>query len=115
MRTAARFWTLASVAALALSSCGGEHASSRTRAPLTHTVTIEGMRFQPEHLRVTSGDIVVWVNRDIVPHTATSAAAGFDSALIDQEKTWQLTTKAAGRFEYVCSFHPMMKGTLEVR
>jgi plastocyanin len=108
--------TLASVAALALSSCGtGERASSRARAPLTHTVTIEGMRFQPERLRVTAGDIVVWANKDVVPHTSTSSAAGFDSALIEQGASWQLTAKAAGTFEYVCSFHPMMKGTLEVQ
>lgn len=108
--------TLAILAALALSSCGtGDGASSRARPPVTHTVAIEGMRFQPERLRVTVGDIVVWVNKDLVPHTATAPAAGFDSALIAQGASWQLTTKAAGTFEYICSFHPMMKGTLEVQ
>ena len=108
--------TLAIGGALALSSCGtGDDAPIRARPPVTHTVTIEGMRFEPERLRVTGGDIVVWVNKDLVPHTATSAAAGFDSALIEQGASWQLTTKAAGTFEYICSFHPAMKGTLEVQ
>jgi plastocyanin len=108
--------TLAILAALALSSCGtGEHASIQARPPVTHTVAIEGMRFQPERLRVTAGDLVVWVNKDLVPHTATAPSGGFDSALIEQGASWQLTTKAAGTFDYVCSFHPMMKGTLEVQ
>ena len=37
------------------------------RKPKTHTVTIEGMRFQPEALTVARGDTIVWVNKDIVP------------------------------------------------
>ncbi len=50
--------------------------------PKTHAVTMENMRFQPESLTVASGDSVVWVNKDLVPHTATSKAGGFDSQVI---------------------------------
>ena len=38
----------------------------------THTVTVDGMRFQPDDLTVASGDTIVWVNKDLVAHTATS-------------------------------------------
>ena len=38
--------------------------------PRTHTVTIDGFRFQPERLTVARGDRIVWVNKDVVPHTA---------------------------------------------
>ncbi len=48
-------------------------------APRVHTVLIEGMRYQPEGLTVVAGDTVVWINRDMVPHTATSASGRFDS------------------------------------
>ena len=58
---------------------------------------------------------MVGVNTPPAPPPAPSPAAGFDSALIEQGASWQLTTKAAGTFEYICSFHPMMKGTLEVQ
>jgi plastocyanin len=44
----------------------------------THTVTIEAMRFRPEHLTVASGDTIVWINKDLVPHTATSEPGRFD-------------------------------------
>jgi len=49
----------------------------------THKVTMESMRFHPDDLTVAPGDTVVWVNEDLVPHTATSQAAGFDSKEID--------------------------------
>jgi plastocyanin len=84
--------------------------------PTTHTVTIEGMKFEPEALTVTAGDTVVWVNRDLVAHTATSAEAGiFDSKLIAPDKSWKLTVRKKGDFAYICTYHPTMKATLHVQ
>jgi plastocyanin len=48
------------------------------RTPVTHTVNIDGSRFEPETLSVV-GDTVVWVNKDLVAHTATSKTGVFDS------------------------------------
>jgi plastocyanin len=81
----------------------------------THTVTIEGMRFQPEVLTVAPGDTVVWVNKDLVPHTATSKAGGFDSKDIQADKSWRYTIQTTGEFAYTCTFHPTMKATLRVK
>jgi plastocyanin len=100
MRLAAAALVLAAAAA-----CG--------RAPVTHTVTIEAMKFQPESLTIHVGDSVTWVNRDLFPHTAT-AKGTFDSAEIASEKSWTYTATSAGSFPYDCTFHPMMKGTLRV-
>ena len=83
--------------------------------PRTHTVTIESMRFRPESLTVARGDTIVWVNKDLVPHTATSKAGGFDSQVIQAEKSWTLTVRKAGDFSYVCTFHPTMTATLLVK
>ena len=80
----------------------------------THTVTIEGMRFQPEVLTIAPGDTVVWVNKDLVPHTATSKAGGFDSKDIQADKSWRYTIRTTGEFAYICTFHPTMKATLRV-
>ena len=65
--------------------------------PKTHTVTMENMRFQPESLTVARGDTVVWVNRDLVPHTATSKAGGFDSQIIQAEESWRVYRAEEGR------------------
>ena len=81
----------------------------------THTVTIEGMRFQPEVLTVAPGDTVVWVNKDLVPHTATSKAGGFDSKDIQADKSWRYTIQTTGEFAYICTFHPTMKAVLRVK
>ena len=80
----------------------------------THTVTIEGMRFQPESITVAPGDTIVWVNKDLVPHTATSEAEGFDSKEIQAEQSWKYTIRNKGDFACVCIFHPIMKGMLRV-
>ena len=116
MSTATAWLVLASAAVLSLPSCtAADRGSRETRTPARHTVTIEGMRFVPEHLRVSGGDTVVWVNTDVVPHTATSPAGAFDSNGLDQGQSWRFTTSTQGTFEYICRFHPTMKGTIEVR
>ena len=84
------------------------------RKPKTHTVTIEGMRFQPEMLTVERGDTIVWVNKDLVPHTATSKAGNFDSKLIEADKSWKHTVRKKGDYAYICTFHPTMKAILQV-
>jgi plastocyanin len=79
----------------------------------THVVTIEGMVFEPAVLTVKRGDRVVWQNKDVVPHTVT-AAGQFDSKLIAADARWSWTARASGRHDYVCTFHPGMKGTVVV-
>jgi plastocyanin len=93
---------------------GGPAVATDARQPKAHTVTIEGMSFQPERLTVTAGDSVVWLNKDPFPHTATSTAAAFDSGHIAPEKSWKLTAEKTGEFGYVCSLHPTMKARLTV-
>jgi plastocyanin len=85
------------------------------RKPRTHTVTIEGMRFRPEMLTVERGDTIVWVNKDLVPHTATSKTGNFDSKDIQVDKSWKYTTQKKGDFAYICTFHPTMKAMLRVK
>ena len=102
------------VAATVIVCVIGLTAGERPKAK-THTVTMENMRFQPESLTVTRGDTVVWVNKDLVPHTATSKAGGFDSQMIPAEKSWTFTVRKKGDFAYVCTFHPTMTAMLRVK
>jgi plastocyanin len=84
------------------------------RKAVTHSVTIDGSKFEPETLSVTVGDTVVWVNKDLVAHTATSKVRAFDSGLIAPGKSWKYKPKRAGDFAYTCTYHPTMNGTLRV-
>lgn len=95
------------LAVLALASTAGQAAE-------TKTVTIENLKFQPATLSVKQGDTVVWKNADLFPHTAT-APGGFDSKEIAANGTWKFTAKKKGTFQYICTLHPTMKGTLVVK
>jgi plastocyanin len=90
-------------------------AASDQAKPKTHTVTIESMRFQPETITVAPGDTIIWVNKDLVPHTATSEAGRFDSKDIQAERSWRYNTRKKGDFAYICTFHPTMTGMLRVK
>ena len=84
-------------------------------APKTHTVVVEAMRFAPETLTVQRGDRVVWVNKDLFPHTATASAGTFDSGSIAPSASWTYVAHEAGDHPYLCSLHVTMKGMLSVR
>jgi len=93
---------------------GSAALAADARKPATHTVTIEGTRFQPEVLKIKAGDTVVWVNKDFFSHTATSKGGGFDSKEIKTDESWKYTVTKKGELAYVCTLHPSMKGTLRV-
>ena len=79
----------------------------------THEVVIQGFVFVPETLTVRPGDVVVWINKDPLPHSATAAGA-FDSGSIAAGKSWRFTARKAGTYPYLCTLHTTMKGTLKV-
>ena len=99
----------------ALASCARSEALPDKPRPRIHTVNMEGMVFRPAVITVRPGDTVVWVNKDMVPHTATSAPAGFDSKVIPANDSWRYRAEKTGDFDYVCSFHPTMTGKLSVQ
>ena len=64
-------------------------------------------------LKVRRGDVVVWINKDPFPHTATAPKV-FDSGSIAADGSWRFTARRAGVHPYICTLHPNMKGTLQV-
>jgi plastocyanin len=80
-----------------------------------HTVVIENMQYNPAELRVHRGDRIVWVNKDLFPHTVTAASHAFDSQSIAANASWTYVANKAGQYAYGCTFHPTMKGLIEVQ
>jgi plastocyanin len=74
------------------------------------------MEFHPAALTVAVGDTVVWINRDIVPHTATAAghAKAWDTGQLLQGQAGRYVATRAGSIRYSCTYHPTMHGTLTV-
>jgi len=87
-----------------------------TAPPRTHTVEIRGMEFHPAVLTVAVGDTVVWINRDIVPHTATAkGTTKWDTGQLGQGQTGRYVVSRAGVSHYACTFHLTMHGKLIIR
>ena len=89
-------------------------AESTTPAPdSTTTVEILNNAFNPPQLNVAPGTTVTFVNRDSVPHTATS-----DNKLFDLEippgSSYPVVLEGEGTVPYHCELHPDMKGSIVV-
>ncbi|HSE96476.1 MAG TPA: cupredoxin family copper-binding protein, partial [Methylomirabilota bacterium] len=79
-----------------------------------HRVEIRRVAFTPAHLVVAPGDTVVWVNRDLVPHTLTAEDGSWDSGMLEADQPWELRVTEGMTGHYVCRFHPAMRGHVEV-
>jgi len=98
--------------ALALTPVADKNATKAARA--SHEVVIDAVQFSPQIMVVHVGDTVTWTNKDPFPHTVTSKEGGFDSHDIAPVKTWSFVPRKKGVFEYLCTLHTTMKGTLKV-
>lgn len=89
--------------------------SAAGHTPQRHEIRIEGFAFKPQSLRVAVGDTVVWVNNDIVPHTATDKAGKWDSGALQKNARWTMVASTPGEQKYDCTLHPTMTGSIVVR
>jgi plastocyanin len=83
--------------------------------PSTHKVDILSFKFIPEHLSVRVGDTILFVNKDLVPHTATAKNGSWDTEEIRGGSERAYVLERAGRFVYVCRYHPAMQAVIEVK
>ena len=79
----------------------------------THRIKMERVSFAPAEITVRVGDTLEWDNSDIVAHTATSKEAGFD-VNVPTKRNGSAVIKAAGTIDYICRYHPNMKGRIVV-
>jgi plastocyanin len=80
-----------------------------------HTVDIVDFLYDPDPLEAHVGDTVTFVNKDAAPHTATASDKSWDSGNLNQGDSWTLKLDKVGTFDYICTYHPDMAGTLIVK
>ena len=85
------------------------------RAGTTHSIQIVDFAFTPATLTVTAGDTVTWTNLDAIAHTVTSTTGAFDSGSLDQGDSFSLTFTTPGTYDYLCTPHPSMTGSIVVQ
>jgi plastocyanin len=78
-------------------------------------VSMKDIKFDPATVTIKAGDTVTWVNDDSVGHDVTGD--DFESGgpgEMQNGDTFDHTFEKAGTFDYVCTVHPGMKGTVKV-
>ncbi|MEO8065652.1 MAG: cupredoxin family copper-binding protein [Candidatus Doudnabacteria bacterium] len=82
---------------------------------ITHAVSIRAVTFSPASITIKKGETVTWTNDDTVTHTVTGDNGGPASQNIPIGDTYNFTFSTAGTFNYHCTIHPLMKGTVIVQ
>ena len=77
-------------------------------------VAITDFKFNPATLTVPVGSTVTWTNQDEEPHTIAAKDGSFHSPGMDTHGTYSFTFTTPGSYDYICSIHPFMTGTVVV-
>jgi plastocyanin len=105
---------------LTMAACGGGGGdeesppanSSPDAASGTKTINMVDLEFEPKELTVPKGTTVTFVNKGEVTHNAKGK--DFFSRVVEPGDSYEHKFTKAGSFDYVCTFHPGMVGTLTV-
>lgn len=113
--------------ALAVAGCGGEddsasedEAPAPTSAPAAESdvdATMKGFDFIPAKITVKAGGTVTWTDEDSSNHNVKfktpSAPEGINN--LREGESASITFDEPGSYQFVCTYHPNMKGTVTVR
>jgi plastocyanin len=103
---------IAALAALSLAATAGR-AAAPPRPPAVE-IAIDNFTFAPGRVTVAAGTRVTWVNRDDIPHTVVAVTRSFKSRALDTGDTFSFDFNVPGTYDYFCSLHPHMTGTVVV-
>lgn len=94
---------------------------SPRRTPGQAVVIITETGFMPEHLRITAGDTVSWINKDLQPHSVASnphpshdGLKSLFSEPLSPDSTYTYTFNDVGNFPYHDDSNPERNGVIEV-
>jgi plastocyanin len=113
---------------LALAACGGSTSSSNSSPSVsvgtaavslgTAAVMISAtgqLTFDPAMQTAHVGDIIQWTNTGSVMHTITfDAEPALSDPSLQPGATWEVKFTTAGTYQYHCSIHTGMVGTIVV-
>ena len=105
---------------VAAAACGGSDSVTGNNPGNTPTattsVTMSSKQFQPAAILVSKGATVTWTNQDGFPHNVTFSNASITSiANFSTGSQSTVMPAAAGTYNYNCTIHPGMNGTVTVQ
>lgn len=78
-------------------------------------VSVSAGKFSPASVNISTGDSVVWTNKDNVDHQIVADDGSFSSGKLKPGETFSKTFAKAGTTNYSCSLHPREKGSVVVK
>lgn len=89
--------------------------STTTTLITTAGIKMKNLVFDPSTVTVKKGTIVVWTNEDSSSHTVISDSGNeLNSPIIQIGKNYSHTFNTVGTFNYHCSIHSSITGTVVV-
>ncbi|PKN02678.1 hypothetical protein CVU76_01405 [Candidatus Dojkabacteria bacterium HGW-Dojkabacteria-1] len=79
----------------------------------TINVTIRNYVYSPSTVVIKPGDTVTWTNQDSVQHDI-AGDGDFKGPLLRRGQTFSYTFTEVGTYDYICTPHPYMTGTVVV-
>ena len=115
---------VAIVIAVALSGCAEQEPDLESQSSTVDitvngdngdSVDIKGFAYDQATLTISKGTTVTWTQHDSAVHTVTSVSGNvLDSQNLAKGDIFSYTFDETGTFEYYCTNHPSMKGTVIV-
>lgn len=83
--------------------------------PTTGTlkISIKGFSFSPQALSINKGDTVTWTNEDTAVHNVVGGP--LKSKDLAKGQSFSYTFTDSGSYDYICTYHPSMKGKIVVK
>lgn len=88
--------------------------STNSSTVSTNSVNISNFSFDPASITVKAGSSITFTNNDGTNHTVTADNGKFDQS-VSSGKTTAVTITEPGTYNYHCSIHSSMKGTIIVQ
>ncbi|HJT84070.1 MAG TPA: cupredoxin domain-containing protein [Nitrososphaeraceae archaeon] len=70
--------------------------------------------FNPDQIIINKGEKITWINEEKTPHTITSKEKIIFDSLLKQNEEFTYQFDKVGSFEFGCTLHPWMHGTINV-
>jgi plastocyanin len=70
--------------------------------------------FNPDEIIINKGQTITWINEEKTPHTITNRGKFLFDSLLRQNEYFTYQFDKVGTFEFGCTLHPWMHGTINV-
>lgn len=106
------------VIALVLGACGGSDdgggsaTNDTTAGPIGARVALKDLKFDPEKVSIEAGESVLWEWKENVLHNVQGEGVESPNK---SDGTFRYTFQDPGSYDYECTLHAGMTGTVEVK